>query len=41
VHALTDIVKKDGFGGLFVGASTTAVRAMSLNMGGARKIGQL
>lgn len=32
-HALTDIVKKDGVGGLFVGASTTAVRAMALNMG--------
>ena len=33
VHALTDIVRKDGVGGLFVGASTTAVRAMALNMG--------
>ena len=33
VHALTDIVKKDGVGGLFVGASATAVRAMALNMG--------
>ena len=32
-HALTDIVKKEGVGGLFVGASTTAVRAMALNMG--------
>ena len=36
MHALTDIVSKDGIGGLFVGASTTAVRAMALNMGGAR-----
>ena len=33
VHALTDIVAKEGVGGLFVGASTTAVRAMALNMG--------
>jgi solute carrier family 25 oxoglutarate transporter 11 len=33
VHALSDIVKKEGVGGLFVGASTTAVRAMALNMG--------
>jgi len=33
VHALTSIVKEDGIGGLFVGASTTAVRAMALNMG--------
>ena len=33
VHALTDIVRKEGVGGLFVGASTTAVRAMALNMG--------
>jgi solute carrier family 25 oxoglutarate transporter 11 len=33
VHALTDILKKDGPAGLFVGASTTAVRAMALNMG--------
>jgi solute carrier family 25 (mitochondrial oxoglutarate transporter), member 11 len=33
VHALSDILKKDGPAGLFVGASTTAVRAMALNMG--------
>lgn len=33
VHALSDIVKKDGVGGLFVGAPTTAVRAMALNCG--------
>ena len=33
VHALTDIVKKEGIGGLFTGASTTAVRAMALNCG--------
>lgn len=33
MHALSDIVSKEGVGGLFVGASTTAVRAMALNMG--------
>ena len=33
VHALTDIVKKEGVSGLFTGASTTAVRAMALNCG--------
>lgn len=33
VHALSDIVKKEGVGGLFIGAPTTAVRAMALNMG--------
>ena len=27
------IVKEEGFSGLFVGASTTAIRAMALNMG--------
>mmetsp|Transcript_1734 Transcript_1734/g.3861 ORF Transcript_1734/g.3861 Transcript_1734/m.3861 type:complete len:294 (-) Transcript_1734:204-1085(-) len=32
-HALTDIVKKEGLGGLFVGAGTTSIRAMALNMG--------
>ena len=32
-HALVDIVKKDGVGGLFTGAGTTSVRAMALNMG--------
>ena len=32
-HALMDIVKKDGVGGLFVGAGTTSIRAMALNMG--------
>ena len=33
VHALSDIVKNEGVGGLFTGASTTAIRAMALNMG--------
>lgn len=33
MHALTDIVKKEGVGGLFTGAGTTSVRAMALNMG--------
>ena len=32
-HALTDIVRKVGLGGLFVGAGTTSIRAMALNMG--------
>jgi solute carrier family 25 (mitochondrial oxoglutarate transporter), member 11 len=32
-HALSDIIKNEGFGGLFTGASTTAIRAMALNMG--------
>merc|ERR1712205_281793 len=32
-HALVDIVKKDGVGGLFTGAGTTSIRAMALNMG--------
>lgn len=33
VHALSDIVKKEGVGGLFTGAGTTSIRAMALNMG--------
>ena len=33
VHALSDIVKKEGVSGLFTGAGTTSIRAMALNMG--------
>jgi solute carrier family 25 oxoglutarate transporter 11 len=33
LHALKDIVQKEGPGGLFTGASSTAIRAMALNAG--------